>query len=105
VLATIAEMAAPDGALAARVHAAVTAAAPELAPKLWYGQPAYAKNGKVVCFFRSGQVDKERHSSFGFTADANLDEDGGMWPTSYALTELDESGEATLTRLVKKAVS
>jgi uncharacterized protein YdhG (YjbR/CyaY superfamily) len=105
VRSTIAEMASPDRALAERVHAIVTAAAPELAPKLWYGQPAYAKSGKVVCFFRSGQVDKERYSTFGFSVEANLDEDGGMWPTSYALTELSEAGEAAIGELVKKAVS
>ncbi|MFI6510918.1 DUF1801 domain-containing protein [Streptosporangium sp. NPDC050855] len=103
VLAKIAEMAPQDRALAERVHAVVTAAAPELAPKLWYGQPAYARAGKVVCFFRSGQVDKERYSSFGFTAEADLDDDG-MWPTAYALTELSEAGEAALGRLVTKAV-
>ncbi|WP_129666101.1 DUF1801 domain-containing protein [Phytoactinopolyspora endophytica] len=105
VLSKIAEMASPDRALAERVHAIVTDAAPELAPKLWYGQPAYAKSGKVVCFFRSGQVDKERYSTFGFSVHANLDEDGGMWPTSYALTELGEAGEAAIRMLVKKAVS
>lgn len=77
VLATIAEMAPGDRALAERVHAVVLSAAPELAPKLWYGQPAYSRAGKVVCFFRSGQVDKERYSSFGFSVEANLDEAGG----------------------------
>ncbi|MEU4536216.1 DUF1801 domain-containing protein [Streptosporangium sp. NPDC023825] len=105
VLAKIAEMAPPDRALAERVHAVVTAAAPELAPKLWYGQPAYARAGKVVCFFRSGRADKERYSSLGFTVEANLDDDDGMWPTAYALTTLGEAGEAALTELVKKAVS
>ncbi len=105
VLAKIAEMAPPDRALAERVHAIVTAAAPELAPKLWYGQPAYARAGKVVCFFRSGQADKERYSSLGFTVEANLDDDDGMWPTAYALTTLSEAGEAALTELVEKAVS
>ncbi|TMR94015.1 DUF1801 domain-containing protein [Nonomuraea basaltis] len=105
VLSTIAEMASPDRALAERVHTIVTATAPELAPKLWYGQPAYAKAGKVVCFFRSGQVDKERYSTFRFSVEANLDEDSGMWPTSYALTELSEAGEAAIRKLVKKAVS
>ncbi|MFF3441647.1 DUF1801 domain-containing protein [Streptosporangium sp. NPDC002721] len=104
VLAKIAEMAPPDRALAERVHAIVTATAPELAPKLWYGQPAYARAGKVVCFFRSGQVDKERYSSLGFTVEANLDDDG-MWPTAYALTTLSEAGEAALRKLVEKAVS
>lgn len=105
VLSTIAEMAAPDGAMAARLHEVITAAAPELAPKLWYGQPAYARDGKMVCFFRSGQGDKERYSSLGFTTEANLDEDDGIWPTSYALTELTEAGEATVSELVKRAMS
>lgn len=107
LLAAIAEMGEPDRALAERVHAIVTAAAPELAPKTWYGQPAYArpgKGGKVVCFFRSGLKDKERYSSLGFTAEANLDEDG-FWPTSYAVTELSEDAEAALFQLVKRAVS
>lgn len=105
VLSKIAEMASPDRALAERLHTIVTAAAPELSPKLWYGQPAYAKAGKVVCFFRSGQVDKERYSTFGFSTEADLDDDSGIWPTSYALTELSEAGEKTITELVKKAVS
>ncbi|MGH8877841.1 MAG: DUF1801 domain-containing protein [Stackebrandtia sp.] len=105
VLAKIAKMASPDRELAERVHAIITTAAPELAPKLWYGQPSYARDGKAVCFFRSGQVDKERYSTLGFSVRANLDEDGGMWPTSYALTELDEAGEEALRRLVEKAVS
>ena len=107
LLAAIAEMGEPDRALAERVHAIVTAAAPDLAPKTWYGQPAYArpgKGGKVVCFFRSGLKDKERYSSLGFTAEANLDEDG-FWPTSYAVTELSEAAEAALYQLVKRAVS
>lgn len=104
VLSAIAEMASPDRELAERVHAVVTATAPELAPKLWYGQPAYARAGKVVCFFRSGQQDKERYSSFGFTPEAQLDEDGGLWPTSYALTELGSAGEAAIAELVRKAV-
>lgn len=105
VLAKIAEMAAPDRALAERLHRLIAAAAPELVPKLWYGQPAYAKNGKVVCFFRSGQGDKERYSTLGFTAAANLDADGGFWPTSYALTELNEDSAAALAKLVERAVS
>lgn len=103
VLAKIAEMAAPDRALAERLHRLIATAAPELVPKLWYGQPAYARNGKVVCFFRSGHDDKERYSTFGFTAKANLDEPGGIWPTSYALTELDDAGAAVLGELVRKA--
>lgn len=104
VLAKIAEMESPDRELAARVHDIVTTAAPELTPRLWYGQPAYAVDGKVVCFFRSGQVDKERYSTLGFSVAAALDEDGGMWPTSYALTGLDDAGAATIADLVKKAV-
>jgi hypothetical protein len=104
VLAKIAEMAAPDRALAKRLHAVIAAAAPDLTPRLWHGQPAYARNGKVVCFFRSGHDDKERYSTFGFTAEANLDEPGGIWPTAYALTELDEAGAAVLGELVRKAV-
>ena len=86
------------------MHDIVTTAAPELAPTTWYGQPAYAKAGKVVCFFRSGLVDKERYSTLGFSVQANLDEDGGLWPTSYAVTGLDDAGEATIAELVKKAV-
>ena len=105
VLAKIADMAPPDREIAERVHAIVTSAAPELAPKLWYGQPAYAKAGKVVCFFRSGQADKERYSTFGFSTEANLDDADGIWPTSFALTELTEAGEATIRELVRKAVS
>ncbi|GAB3658711.1 DUF1801 domain-containing protein [Glycomyces tarimensis] len=104
VLEKIAAMAAPDRALAERVHAIVTDAAPELAPKLWYGQPAYARKGKVVCFFRSGRDDKERYSSFGFTPEANLDDDSGLWPTSFALAELSGAAEATVSKLVKRAV-
>ena len=104
VLAKSAEMESPDRELAARVHDIVTTAAPELTPRLWYGQPAYAVDGKVVCFFRSGQVDKERYSTLGFSVAAALDEDGGMWPTSYALTGLDDAGAATIADLVKKAV-
>jgi hypothetical protein len=105
VLSKIAEMPEPDRDIAERLHNIVTAAAPELLPKLWYGQPAYAKSGKVVCFFRSGQTDKVRYSTFGFNEDANLDEDGGMWPTSYALSQLSEAGEARIAELVKQAAS
>ncbi|GAA2145983.1 hypothetical protein [Glycomyces algeriensis] len=107
LLKAIAEMDEPDRALAQRIHAVVTAAAPELVAKTWYGQPAYArpgKGGKVVVFFRSGLKDKERYSSLGFSAEANLDE-GGFWPTSYAVTDLDEAAEAALFQLVKRAVS
>ncbi|CAM3696518.1 DUF1801 domain-containing protein [Kibdelosporangium persicum] len=105
VLSKIAEMEAPDRAVAERIHAIVTTNAPELSPKLWYGQPAYARKGKVVCFFRSGHVDKERYSTFGFTTEANLDDDSGLWPTSYAVTELSDKAEKTIAILVKKAVS
>ena len=104
VLSKIAEMEPSDRAVAERVHAIVTAGAPELAPKLWYGQPAYARKGKVVCFFRSGQADKERYSSFGFTTEANLDDPGGLWPTSYALTALSGEAEESLAALVRQAV-
>ena len=101
----IAEMAAPDREIAVRVHALVMAAAPDLAPRLWYGQPAWARSGKVVCFFRSGHEDKERYSTLGFSAEANLDDDRGIWPTSYALTRLAPAGEQQITELVKAAVS
>ncbi|TJY72550.1 DUF1801 domain-containing protein [Arthrobacter sp. CAU 1506] len=105
VLSKIAEMPMPDRDMAERLHKIVTTAAPELLPKLWYGQPAYAKSGKVVCFFRSGQGDKVRYSTFGFNEDANLDENDGMWPTSYALSQLSEAGEARIAELVKQAAS
>ena len=104
VLQKIAEMAEPDRQIAERLHGLVTTAAPELMPKLWYGQPAYAKDGKVVCFFRSGQVDKERYSTFGFSTAAVLDDDLGLWPTSFALTRLSREGEEEVARLVAKAV-
>ncbi|MGV9408299.1 DUF1801 domain-containing protein [Nocardia sp. NPDC003693] len=105
VLAKIAQMPQSDRVLAERVHAIVTAAAPELAPKLYYGQPAYARKGKVVCFFRSGQTDKERYSTFGFSAEANLDDAGGLWSTSYALIEPTEEAWKTLAGLVEQSVS
>jgi uncharacterized protein YdhG (YjbR/CyaY superfamily) len=105
VLSKIAEMEPSDRALAERIHAIVTANAPELSPKLWYGQPAYARKGKVVCFFRSGHVDKEPYSTFSFTAEANLADDSGLWPTSYAVTEPSDEAVTTITTLVKKAVS
>ncbi|TDC89917.1 DUF1801 domain-containing protein [Actinomadura sp. 7K507] len=105
VLTKIAEMEAPDRAAAERIHAIVTANAPELSPKLWYGQPAYARKGKVVCFFRSGHADKERYSTLGFTPEADFDDDSGLWPTSYAVTELSAEAEKTITSLIKKAVS
>lgn len=105
VVAKIAEMPADDRALAERVHELVTTAAPDLAPKLYYGQPAYARKGKVVCFFRSGQMDGERYSTFGFSQEANLDDPSGLWPTSYALTTLTKAGEKTITEMVKTAIS
>lgn len=104
VRAKIAQMPEPDRHMAERVHAIVTSVAPDLAPKLYYGQPAYARKGKVVCFFRSGQMDKERFSTFGFSAEASLDEASGIWPTSYALTQVTETGWARLADLVKQAV-
>ncbi|WP_245959656.1 DUF1801 domain-containing protein [Prauserella flavalba] len=105
LLAKIGEMSEPDRAVAERIHAIVTANAPELSPKLWYGQPAYARKGKVVCFFRSGQVDKERYSTFGFNPEAKLDDDSGLWATSFAVAELSDEAEETIAALVKKAVS
>jgi uncharacterized protein YdhG (YjbR/CyaY superfamily) len=104
VLAKIAEMPAPDRAIAERLHAIVTASAPGLAPKTWYGMPAYAKDGKVVCFFKSADKFKSRYATFGFEEAANLD-DGAMWPTSFALKELPAACEAKIRALVKKAVS
>jgi uncharacterized protein YdhG (YjbR/CyaY superfamily) len=104
VLAKIAEMPAPDRAIAKRVHAIVKATAPDLSPRTWYGMPAYAKDGKVVCFFQSAQKFKSRYATFGFSDEANLDE-GAMWPTSFALKELTAAEEARIVALVKKAVS
>jgi uncharacterized protein YdhG (YjbR/CyaY superfamily) len=104
VLAKIAEMPEPDRVLGERLHAVIKASAPTLSPKLWYGMPAYAKDGKVVCFFQSAQKFKTRYATFGFNAEANLD-DGTMWPTAYALTELTADDEARIAALVKKAVS
>jgi uncharacterized protein YdhG (YjbR/CyaY superfamily) len=104
LLAKIAEMPAQDRALAERLHAIVTASAPELAPKTWYGMPAYAKDGKIVCFFKSADKFNSRYATFGFEETANLDE-GSMWPTSFALKELTAADEATIASLVKKAVS
>ena len=103
VLAKIAEMPEPDRAMAERVHAIVKASAPALSPRTWYGMPAYAKDGKVVCFFQSAQKFKSRYATFGFSDRANLDE-GAMWPTSFALKELSPAEEARLGELVKKAV-
>jgi uncharacterized protein YdhG (YjbR/CyaY superfamily) len=104
VLAKIAEMPDPDRAMAERLHAIVKANAPALSPKLWYGMPAYAKDGKVVCFFQSAQKFNTRYATFGFNDAANLDE-GAMWPTAFALTELTAADEARIAALVKKAVS
>ncbi|MGB3954040.1 MAG: DUF1801 domain-containing protein [Brooklawnia sp.] len=104
VLEKIDQMPEPDRALATRIHALVTENAPQLAPKLWYGQPAYARDGKVVCFVRSGQADKERYSTFGFTPEARLDDAAGLWPTSYAVSELTRQAEQAIARLVRSAV-
>lgn len=105
VLSKIAQMEPSDRALAERIHAIVTTNAPDLSPKLWYGQPAYARKGKVVCFFRSGHADKEPYSTFGFTAAANLADDSGLWPTSFAVTQLSEQAAERIAALVTKAVS
>lgn len=104
VLAKIAEMSEPDRAMAERLHAVITASAPELSPKLWYGMPAYAKGGRVVCFFQSAQKFKTRYATLGFNDTANLD-DGAMWPTAFGLTELTAAEEERIAALVRKAVS
>lgn len=104
VIAKIAEMPEPDRAIGERVHAIVRASAPGLSPKLWYGMPAYAKDGKIVCFFQSAQKFKARYATLGFNDAANLDE-GTMWPTSFALTELTAAAETKIGALLKKAVS
>jgi uncharacterized protein YdhG (YjbR/CyaY superfamily) len=104
VLAKIATMREPDRAMGKRLHAIITASAPGLAPRLWYGMPAYAKDGKVLCFFQSGQKFKTRYATLGFSDKAHLDE-GAMWPTAFALTELTAAEEARITALVKRAVS
>ena len=103
VLAKIAEMADSDRAMAKRVHAVVKASAPGLSPKLWYGMPAYYKDGKVVCFFQDAQKFKSRYATLGFSDAANLDE-GGVWPVAFALKELTATEEARISALVKKAV-
>ena len=103
LLAKIAEMADSDRAMAKRVHAIVKASAPGLSPKLWYGMPAYYKDGKVVCFFQDAQKFKSRYATFGFSDAANLDE-GGLWPVAFALKELTAAEEAKIGALVKKAV-
>ncbi len=104
VLAKIAEMPEPDRAMAERLHAIIKASAPALSPKTWYGMPAYAKDGNVVCFFQSAQKFKTRYATFGFSDKANLDE-GDMWPTAFALKTLTAADEARIGALVKKAVS
>ena len=104
VLAKIAEMQEPDRAMAERLHEIVKASAPALLPKTWYGMPAYAKGGKVVCFFQSAQKFNSRYATLGFSDEAKLDE-GAMWPTSFALKELTAAEEARIVALVKKAVS
>jgi uncharacterized protein YdhG (YjbR/CyaY superfamily) len=104
VLAKIAEMPKPDRVMAERLHAIVKASAPDLSPRTWYGMPAYAKDGKVVCFFQSAQKFKSRYATVGFSDKANLDK-GAMWPTSFALTELTAAEEKKIGALVKKAVS
>jgi uncharacterized protein YdhG (YjbR/CyaY superfamily) len=104
VLGKIVEMDDADRVMAERIHAVVRAAAPDLAPRLWYGQPAYAKDGQVLCFFQAAQKFKTRYATLGFSDVANLD-DGSMWPTSYALTKLTASDEKKIGALLKNAVS
>jgi hypothetical protein len=104
VLAVIAAMPDWERAIGDRLHAIIRASAPELSARLWYGQPAYAKGGKVVCFFRGAEVDNERYVTLGFSREANLDE-GHMWPTAYALTGLSAADEERIAALVKQAVS
>jgi uncharacterized protein YdhG (YjbR/CyaY superfamily) len=104
LLAKIAEMSDPDRSMAERLHAVITASAPSLSPKTWYGMPAYARDGKVLCFFTPAEKFNSRYATFGFNDVANLD-DGTMWPTSFALTELTADNEARIGALVKKAVS
>jgi uncharacterized protein YdhG (YjbR/CyaY superfamily) len=104
VLEKIAEMPEPDRTMAERLHAIISASAPALSPKTWYGMPAYAKDGKVVCYFTPASKFKERYATFGFNAEANLDQ-GNMWPTSFALKKLTAADEKRIGALVKKAVS
>ena len=104
VLAKIAEMPEPDRTMGERLHAIIKASAPALLPRLWYGMPAYAKDGKVVCFYQNAQKFKTRYATFGFSDNANLDE-GNLWPTAFALKELTATEEARIAALVKKAVS
>ena len=104
VLAKIAEMREPDRAMGKRLHAVIKASAPSLSPKLWYGMPAYAKDGKVVCFFQAAEKFKTRYATFGFSDEAHFDE-GTMWPNAFAVTKLTAADEARVGALVKKAVS
>ena len=104
LLAKLAELPEPDRAMGERLHAIIKASAPDLTPKTWYGMPAYAKDGKVLCYFTPASKFKERYATFGFNATANLDE-GSMWPTAFALTELTADDEARIGALVKRAVS
>jgi uncharacterized protein YdhG (YjbR/CyaY superfamily) len=104
VRSALAEMSPQDRALGERIHAIVKDVAPELTPRTWYGMPAYARDGKVVCFFRNATKFKDRYATFGFNDSANLDE-GSMWPVAYALTELTKADEAKIRALVKQAVS
>ena len=104
VLAKIAEMKGPDRTLAKRLHALIRKSAPDLSPRTWYGMPAYAKDGKVVCYFQSAGKFKSRYATIGFSDQAKLDK-GAMWPTAFALTELTGAEEAKIAALVKKAVS
>ena len=104
LLAKIAAMPAADRAMGKRLHALITAAAPHLAPKTWYGMPAYTRDGKLVCFFKAASKFNSRYATLGFEEAANLD-DGAMWPTSYALTELTPADEARIAELVKQAAS
>ena len=104
VLAKIAELPEPEQVMARRIHEIITASAPVLMPKTWYGMPAYARDGKIVCFFQSAQKFNTRYATLGFNDTANLDE-GTMWPTAFALTELTEACEERISMLVKKAVS
>jgi uncharacterized protein YdhG (YjbR/CyaY superfamily) len=104
LLTKIAEMEDSDRSMAERLHALITATAPDLSPRTWYGMPAYTKNGKVVCFFQSAQKFKSRYATLGFSDQANLD-DGAMWPTAFALTQLTAADEAKIAALVKQAVS
>ena len=104
VLAKIAEMPDSDRVMAERIHAVVKASAPGLSPRTWYGMPAYAKDGKIVCFFQAADKFKARYATFGFSDEANLDE-GAMWPNAFALTKLTAADEARIGALVKKAVS